>query len=206
MPHGGGSPLRLGPLDHDHGEVVRELAVVGPLPAGDEGVLGDLLRRQQPVLGDQLVQPLDPELLAAAARFDDAVRVRDDDRARREGARSPSRTPAARRSRARDRAPRFPRPCRPEGRDAVAGCPPLAHATSPFTESITSSTMVMKRPDAISDETTSFAAARNSPGTTCSRASERKTYFAIAMSAVASTPWPVTSPSTTASRPSPRVR
>ena len=66
--------------------------------------------------------------------------------------------------------------------------------------------MVMNRPGAISEETTSFAAARNSPGSTCSRASERKTYFAIAMSAVASTPWPVTSPSTTASRPSPSVR
>ena len=42
----------------------------------------------------------------------------------------------------------------------------------------------------------------NRDGSGCSRASERKTNFAIAMSAVASIPCPVTSPSTTASRPS----
>ena len=60
----------------------------------------------------------------------------------------------------------------------------------------------MNFPAATSLATTSFAAARNSPGLECSRASERKTNFAIAMSAVASIPWPVTSPSTTASRSS----
>ena len=37
------------------------------------------------MLGEQRVQPLDPELLAAAPRLDDAVRVHDDDRTRREG-------------------------------------------------------------------------------------------------------------------------
>ncbi len=60
----------------------------------------------------------------------------------------------------------------------------------------------MNFPVAISPTTTSFAAARKSPGSGCSRASERKTNFAIAMSAAASMPCPVTSPSTTASRPS----
>ena len=38
--------------------------------------------------------------------------------------------------------------------------------------------------------TTSFAAARKSPGSGWSRASERKMNFAIAMSAAASIPWP----------------
>ena len=65
--------------------------------------------------------------------------------------------------------------------------------------------MVMNLPGAISPQTTSFAAARKSPGSGCSRASERKTNFAIAMSAAASIPCPVTSPSTTASRPSASV-
>ena len=60
----------------------------------------------------------------------------------------------------------------------------------------------MNLPIAISPTTTSFAAARNADGSECSRASDRKTNFAIAMSAVASMPCPVTSPSTTASRPS----
>ena len=60
----------------------------------------------------------------------------------------------------------------------------------------------MNFPSPISSSTISFAAARNSDGSECSRASERKTNFAIAMSAAASIPWPVTSPSTTASRPS----
>ncbi len=36
------------------------------------------------MLGEQRVQPLDPELLAAAPRLDDAVCVDDDDRTRRE--------------------------------------------------------------------------------------------------------------------------
>ena len=62
--------------------------------------------------------------------------------------------------------------------------------------------IVMNLPTAISPTTTSFACARKSDGSGCSRASERKTNFAIAMSAVASIPCPVTSPSTTASRPS----
>ena len=60
----------------------------------------------------------------------------------------------------------------------------------------------MNFPAPISPATTSFAEARNSPGCGCSRVSERKTNFAIAMSAAASIPCPVTSPSTTASRPS----
>ena len=62
--------------------------------------------------------------------------------------------------------------------------------------------MVTNFPAATSSTTTSFACARKSPGSGCSRETERKTNFVIAMSAVASTPWPVTSPSTTASRPS----
>ena len=142
------------------------------------------------MLGEQRVEPLDPELLAAAPRLDDAVCVHDDDRTRREGRGNrlvhlwdidPERKPV--RGDALDGAIRKNEP--------RLGVPAAGKATSPFTASITSSTMVMKRPEAISEETTSFAAARNSPGTTCSRASDRKTYFAIAMSAVASTPWPV---------------
>ena len=50
--------------------------------------------------------------------------------------------------------------------------------------------MVMNLPSAISPPTTPLAAASRSPGSGCSRTSDRKTYFAIAMSAAASTPWP----------------
>src|SRR5581483_4161640 len=82
-----------------------------------------------------------------------------------------------------------------------SGCPALAHRTRP-SPSIVTYAIVMNLPTAISPTTTSFAYARNSDGSGCSRASDRNTNFAIAMSAVASIPCPVTSPRTTASRPS----
>ena len=191
-------------LDHDDGEVVRQLAL-GPIPARRERRFGDLPRRQRARSERSSVQPLDAVLLAAASRLDDAVRVGDDDRAGRE--RGVDRLVRLRRVDAERQAARED-PLDRAVRVHQPGCgmAAAAHATSPLAASITSSTIVMNLPGAMSEETTSFAAARNFPGSTCSRASERKTYFAIAMSAVASTPWPVTSPRTTARRPSSSVR
>src|SRR6185436_2734616 len=65
--------------------------------------------------------------------------------------------------------------------------------------------MVMNLPVSTSSTTTSFTAARKSPGSECMRASARKLNFAIAMSAAAWMPFPVTSPRTTASRPRGRL-
>ena len=82
-----------------------------------------------------------------------------------------------------------------------SGCPADAQRTAPRGSTVTYA-IVMNLPTAISPTTTSFACARNSDGSECSRASDRNTNFAIAMSAVASMPCPVTSPRTTARRPS----
>ena len=86
------------------------------------------------------------------------------------------------------------------------GCPAAAQRSPPVAPSRVTTTIVMNLPSAISSPTTPFAAARKSPGSGCSRASERNTNFAIAMSAAASTPCPLTSPSTTARRPSSSTR
>ena len=83
-----------------------------------------------------------------------------------------------------------------------SGWPALAHRASSLTGSQATYAIVMNLPSAISSATTSFACARKSAGSGCSRASERNVNRAIAMSAVASIPCPVTSPTATASRPS----
>ena len=168
----------------DDRAVVLQLAAAERAAVLQHGV-GELLRGRARVGDEHVVQTLDAVELAAAPRLDHAVRVEDDrvagaERCRdlfvalagldpeRDAARVERLDPALRTSRG-------------------GGWPADAQRTVPVAPSTSSTTIVMNLPSAISPPTTPLAAASRAPGSGCSRTSERKTYFAIAMSAAAST-------------------